>query len=252
MKRNCILLLLPAFAFLASCSKDDDSNTSTPPPTASTPSTVPDIADANGVLVSVKSISWTINPLFPLPIITQIGTAVAVFSDNPGSSTFVNAGTVQCESNFLARQGNNSYVFAPSVTAPTGISFNNDPEWAVQGAGSIPPLNRTTTMGFPSGIDSVSNGTTINKSNDYILTSAGNINNSDSVLFIVAGPSATLSRTLPGNTTSCTFSSIEMGTIGTGNGIVQIVPYNIESTTTGGKKFYFVNELVVSRNVTIN
>lgn len=254
MKKNqTLLLLLTVFTLFASCSKDDDSDNSTPvPPTASTPSTVPVIADANGVLVSVKSITWTINPFFPFPVISQVGTAVAVFSDSPGSSTFVNAGNVQCESNFLTRQGNNSYVFTPSATAPTGISFNTNPEWVVQGAGSIPALNRITTMGFPSGIDSVSNGATINKNNDYTLNSAGNITNSDSVLFIVAGPSATLSRTLPGNTVSCTFSANEMATIGAGNGIIQIAPYNVESTTTGGKKFYLVNEVVVSRNVTIN
>lgn len=250
MKKQFILLLIPTIALFSSCSKDDDSNNSTPTPSASTPSTVPVIADAHGVLVAVKSNTWTTTPggLFPF----LIGTAVAVFSDIPGSSAFVNAGNLQCESNILTRQSNNSYVFTPSATAPMGISFSNNPTWDVEGAGSIPALNRTTTMGFPSGIDSVSNGATIDKSNDYTLTSAGNITNSDSVLFIIAGSAATLSRTLPGNTASCTFSANEMGTIGAGNGIVQIVPYNIESTTTGGKKFYFVNEVVVSRSVTIN
>jgi len=252
MKLKHLLLLSASLAIFSSCSKDEDNDNSTPAPTGSTPSTVPQLSDANGVMVAVKSITYTTTPVgsFPLPI----GTAVAVFSDTAGSSTFVSAGTVECENNLLSKQSNNSYVFTPSATAPAGIDFGsvNNPAWEVQGSGSIPSISRATTSGFPSGIDSVSNGSTINRSNDYTLAAAGNISNSDSVLFIVSGPSATLSKTLTGNSSSCTFTAAEMGTIGAGSGIVQIVPYNIESTVTGNKKFYFVNEIVVSRTVTIN
>jgi hypothetical protein len=137
------------------------------------------------------------------------------------------------------------------MTNPYGLALGGSVSWSATGAGSVSAINYTTSNSFPN-VDSIANGKTIDKSVAYTLQASGSVTNSDSVIFVVAGPSATLMATRPAGTSSHTFSATEMATIGAGTGIVEIVPYNIESTTVGGKKYYFINETAVTKLVTIN
>ncbi len=138
MKSGYILLFYAALVQFTACSKDAEDNNSTPIPTVVLPGTVPDLGDADGIMVAILSKTYSYSPIGS--ILVPVGTAVAVFSDTAGSSSFVSAGVVECEGNFLAKQANNSYVFTPSATAPTGIDFGsvNNPAWEVQGSGVIP------------------------------------------------------------------------------------------------------------------
>jgi hypothetical protein len=50
-------------------------------------------------------------------------------------------------------------------------------------------------------------------------------------------------------TTSTTFTSAELTSLGSGTGIAEIVPYSIESKVLNGKKYYFINENAVTKSV---
>ncbi|MFN8154937.1 MAG: hypothetical protein U0Y08_11660 [Bacteroidia bacterium] len=251
MKKLSYVLMLALLAGITSCKKDDETTDnggggSTTP----TVNTTPTYSDADGVLAAVYTNNWITMP-FVGTMNMPIGTAVAAFSSTTGGSTYVDAGVVKCEDSTLTKNSSNAYYFNPSMYNPYGLSLGGNVSWDVAGNASVPVINYTTSGVIPS-VDSISNGTTINKSNAYTLSVMGSISNSDSVIFVVAGPSATLMVTRPAGTTSHTFSATEMGTIGSGSGVVEVVPYNWESTTISGKKFYFVNEAAATKLVTIN
>lgn len=251
MKKITYFLLLAVLAGFSSCSKDDSDDASTPTPSAPTPNTVPAIGDADGVFAAVYTNNWVDVPFVGVMNL-PIGTAVAVVASTTGGSTYVDAGVVKCEDSTLTKNSSNNYYFQPALTNPYGLALGGSVAWSVSGSASVTALNYTTSNSFPD-VDSIANGKTIDKSVAYTLQASGSVTNSDSVIFVVAGPSATLMATRPAGTSSHTFSATEMATIGAGTGIIEIVPYNIESTTTvGGKKYYFINETAVTKMVTIN
>ncbi|KXK43383.1 MAG: hypothetical protein UZ11_BCD004000702 [Bacteroidetes bacterium OLB11] len=92
----------------------------------------------------------------------------------------------------------------------------------------------------------------IDANNDYTLKVKGNINNSDSVYFQIVGTNGTiLLKRLAGNTSSATFTSAELKTLGTGMGSMCICPWNVGSKSFGGKKIYSVNELALTSLIEI-
>lgn len=252
MKKLTYLLVLAVLAGFTSCSKDDDDdNNANTGSTTPTVNTVPTYSDADGVLAAVYTNNW-INVPFIGTINTPIGTAVAAFYSTTGGTTYVDAGVVKCEDSTLTKNASNNYYFNPSIYNATGLDLFGSVSWNVAGNGSFTGFNYTTTTSMPD-IDSISNGATVNSGAAFTLTASGSITNSDSVIFIVAGQSKTLMATRPAGTTSHTFSAADMATLGAGTGILEIVPYNWETTTTvGGKKYYFVNQAAATKIVTIN
>lgn len=215
----------------------DDTTTSTPPPT-------PTIADGNGTLSAVKSVTFQDVPGFG-QIEIDLGIAAAAFFDGTDYSSFISGGTVSCETLELGANPNNSYTFIPSATEPSGIDFSGNPDWSVGGNGVIPAFTHTTNIGFPTA-GNVTSSTTVTKANGYTLSIAS-VSGADSVLYMVAG----VIVTEPGNSTSHTFSAADLADIGSGPSVVQAAAYKMESAVYGGKTFYFVNERVVTQSVTI-
>jgi hypothetical protein len=243
-----LFCLITAGVQLTACSKDDDKKPEEEqkeePKTNNTGSTTPEFTDGNGVMVAVKSESSTSTPFGP--VITTIGTAVAVFYDSPGSNTFQEAGTVMAEGEKLGKQTNNSYVFTPSVNNTTGIDYSiGDVHWEVSGNGTVPTIDETITMGFPS-VEPINSGNTVSMSSGYTLSSAG-ITNADSILFLVGD----VVRTVVGGNDSYTFTSSELSTLNAGPSVVQIAAYKLTTRSTSGKDYHYVNETVVSKSVTI-
>jgi hypothetical protein len=58
-------------------------------------------------------------------------------------------------------------------------------------------------------------------------------------------------KRVAGNTSSVTFSASEVQSVGKGSGIVTIAPWNLTVQTLGGKQINVVNELALTRIVTI-
>ncbi|MEM9024661.1 MAG: PKD domain-containing protein [Bacteroidota bacterium] len=221
----------------------DDSETQTVTVEASSggnSSPTPTFPDADGIMVAINSTSFAPGP-FPIEINNQSG--VASFGESP----FVGVGDVTLDGNTLMQNANNTYTY---VSLAPG-KFEGNVVWTAAGGNGFAAINRTVTIGFPT-ISKIQAPGTVALNSDLTISTTDPISNADSVLFTVADPSGTvLIATLPGSTSSHTFSAAELGTLSTGQGIVQIAAYRAESEGIGGKNIYFVNESVTTAFVTL-
>lgn len=237
---------------LSSCSQEEidklvnqNQNSPTPTPSPSSNIPMPNWSDAYGVLAvtKVKTVQSSVS--------IEVGVAAAAIYANMGDTALADAGTVKVESKELAKQSNNSYVFIPSQTEPTGIAFSNPISWEVSGNGTVTAFSHDLTGAYPNA-DSITSALTFDNNNAYTLT-VSSVSDADSVLFMVVGASgAPLIKYLSGTSTSCTFSQAEMATIPAGTGLVQVVPMRITDNTSGGRKYYYVRQTAVSKTVTVN
>ncbi|MDA3941962.1 MAG: hypothetical protein PF694_00320 [Bacteroidetes bacterium] len=233
-------MLLIAGLTMASCNKKDDENPD--PGGGDDPSTEnPSPQLGAGTLVAIKTQNTTSTPIGD--ITTTIGLGVAAFSSN-GYSSLTDAGSVQLNGNALTKQSNNSYVFMPSITNPTGIELGNTIEWEVAGNGDTPAFSHTVQAPFPT-VGAITSSTDVSKSG-YTLTVAS-VTNADSVYFQVGN----VLKALAGNTRSYEFTAAELSGLSTGQSIIQVAPYKISQAAYGGKNFYFVNETTVSASANI-
>jgi hypothetical protein len=232
--------------------KDDGSceypSTTAPAP----PPYMPNFGGTFGVLVAVKTVTTTSTPIGNMD--TEVGVAVAAFSEN-GGSTFVGAGTVHVNNGsndyVLNVQSNHSYVYQVSAASPTGIDFGSDVSWTGSGSsGAWPAFSTSTTQGF-SIIGQITSGEP-STSSDYSLT-ANSVTGADSVLFAVYGQNGNVIKVLPNNATTHTFSASEIASAGAGTGIIQIVglKYDLKNEGTPSRAYYLINETVRSKVVTI-
>ncbi len=250
ISKNLLSLSMAVLVGFSSCKKDEEPEPVTPTPTAAAPANpIPAPSGADAALVAVHTATYITAP-FVGEIYQPIGFGVGVFG-NLTTGAYVSAGAVTLNTNALTAQSNQSYVFTPSQTSPTGVDFSSGVNWTVAGGNGYAAFNHTTNNEVPSG-PKYTGSTTIARNADYTLSSSIAILSADSVLFNVISPTATLTKVKAGNVSSCTFSAAEMGTLGAGSGYVQIVPYNYESATYGGKVIYFINESVSTNSVTFN
>jgi hypothetical protein len=215
------------------------------PPSTSGGTPTPQINDGHGTLVAAKTIT-VINQPFIGEIEVEYGIGVAVFFNGTDYNTFIDGGTVKCEDETLSRFENGTYS-TYSQTSATGIDFSGNANWEVSGAGVIPSFTHTANRGFP-GISAISSPETVTRANGYTVTFDGAMTNTDSVIWVVG--SKQFSTTGPLN--SRTFTADELSDLTTGAGnIIQVAAYNIDSEVYGGKTFYFINEMVVTKTVTV-
>jgi hypothetical protein len=248
MKKVILSLSLVSLLF-ASC--DKVKNTTTNPTTTNTnnsaPTPVPGSGD--GAIVAVQTVSKTTVSGFP--ITTTLGTAVAVFGNLAGAS-YSDAGTVMLNTKSLTKQSNNSYVFTPSATDITGIDLSGSLNWDVSGGAGVGAFaHNASAQGMPVADDISGSFTTINSNNSFTLSTVGSISNSDSVYFQLSGPSSTVLKRMAGNTSSVTFTAAEVQAAGKGSGVVIIAPWNWTVKSLGGKQINVVNEVALTRVVTI-
>lgn len=246
--KNLFYLLLAGTVCLSSCKKDEEEEEEPSTPTAAVPANpIPAPSGADGALVAIHTATYIDAP-FVGEIYQPIGVGVAVFG-NLSASTFVNAGTVSLNSNNLAAQSNNTYVYTPSATSVSGIDLSNNINWSVSGANGFGAFTASPSNEIPSG-PKYSGATTISRTAAFTLSSSTQIISADSTIFSVISPTNTLMKIVAGNVQSVEFSAAEMGTLGAGSGYVQITPYNYELQTLGGKQIYLINEAVNTTGVT--
>lgn len=255
------LLALAAFSLMTigSCKKETtepepEPVVVPPPPVPAAPAPsnpTPSPSDANGVLAAVKAVSSVY-----LPVVgnfkQEIGVPVAVFFDV--ANTYLDAGAVKCNSNDLTKQTNNSYLFTPNASNPTGIDYSSGVSWSVGGNSgtSIPTFTYTVPIPFPT-LDSIAGGITkVTRANGVTIAATNTITGADSVIFSVYGPSGNAQKVKAGNVSSYTFTAAELSGIGAGSGYIQIVPYAMTSQTFSGKKYYFINEAAFTKMVNID
>jgi hypothetical protein len=255
MKRRIIsttLALSLIGLVLVSCKKDEDDNTNNPTPTPKP--TVEDVypqpSDANGVLVAIKSLSYTDMPMVG-EIKTELGLASAFFMTTAGDYTsLTNAGkvTVNNEELKIMSNANNAYVSSTGTTNATGIDYSSGVEWIVAGSASVNGFTQEYNT-FPTGDPNITSGD-VTLSQDYVLTIKNEIYACDSIYFNLYSSKGSLIKTAPAGTKSMTFTSAELQTIGASDfGMIQVVAMRTRDFTHNSKKYYFVNETVTTKTV---
>jgi hypothetical protein len=250
ISKNLLLLSMAVLVGFSSCKKDEEPEPEPNTPTAAAPANpIPAPIGADAALVAIHTSTYITAPLVG-EIYQPIGFGVGVFGDL-AAGTYVSAGAVNLNTKALTAQSNQSYVFTPNQTAPTGVDFSSGANWTVAGGNGFAAFNHSTMNEVPSG-PKYSGATTIARNAEFTLSSSIAILSADSVIFNVISPTVTLTKVRAGNISSCSFTAAEMGTLGAGSGYVQIVPYNYESATYGDKQIYFINESVSTSTVTFN
>lgn len=211
--------------------------------------TIPPIDEADGVMVAIKTVSFINQSGFEFE--TYINTAVAAFG-NFQTEQLVDVGTVDLDANVLDKVDNNAYIFTPSASNPTGLTFGNSFDWTVTGGSGFSGFSHTVNFGFPS-VGKITSATgTISSSSPYTL-SVESIAAADSVIYQIAGNNGTnVLVTKVGSSTSHTFTAAEVASVGKGTGIIQVAAYTYDSSVEGGKTIYYVNESVVTDFVEID
>lgn len=249
MKKIILASLGMAMIFI-SCEKVKN-QTTTPNNTAAnntTPSPMPSGGD--GAIVAVQSVSKSTVGGFP--ITTTLGTAVAVFG-NLAASTYSDAGAITLNSKTLTKQSNNSYVFAPTATDITGIDLSGALNWSIGGGAAVGAFTHdASAQGMPVADDISGSYTSVNSGSNFTLSTVSSISNSDSVYFQLSGPNSTVLKRVAANTSSVTFTAAEVQSVGKGSGVVTIAPWNWTVKSLGGKQINVVNEVALTRIVTID
>lgn len=250
---KAIALLLVTLV-LSSCGKDDDDNNNQSQAVATNPQ--PDApSDGDGILVAIKTfveteIPGNIDiPGAPSTVETEIQVATAAFFENQNSDNLLPAGDVFVNTDHqLDRQDNNSYTTPfdnPTSEIDYGFSSSNRVEWEVGGSSDVSAFSHTTSNTMPGEVDFSEDYGTVDLSGSFTLSIDAVSSRADSVIFLLADSDGNiLMETKAGSSTSHTFA--DLSTLTTGTGVVQVTPFNIESETYNGKKYYFVNEVVIT------
>ncbi|WP_027419223.1 hypothetical protein [Crocinitomix catalasitica] len=256
------ITVVGAMLFFTSCKKDgctdplasnykvtateDDGSCEYGEVTATAPSGfTPSFAGSFGAFVSIKSLTTTNTG--GITFDASIGTAVAMFSED-GGANFQDAGEVKVNTKVLTKQDNNSYVFTPSASSPTGIDFTDDVSWVVAG-GTWPAVTAASSVGFPT-VDDINSGD-VNTGSDYVL-SCPEVADADSVYFGLYGSENAKFYIVAGGTSSYTFSAADMVGLGSGDGFVQIVGINYDPQSIDGKDYWIINETARTKMVKFN
>lgn len=231
-------LLVAGSIFFVSCEKDEPEA-----PDSTQNSSTPSLGD--GTLVAVKTATAQSTPIGDITI--DLGTAVAAFPGSGGYNSLVDAGSVSVDGNALQKFGNNSYVFTPGIASPTGIEYENDVKWSISGnsGNNVPSFEHTYTRGFPN-IGNITSAAEVSKAG-YTFTFSS-ISNADSVYLLIND----VVKRLAGNARSYTFTSSELSGLTTGQGNITVAGWNYATASYSGKNFYFINETVKIKSVTIS
>ncbi|MBL7682430.1 MAG: hypothetical protein JNK00_03630 [Flavipsychrobacter sp.] len=266
MKKLALLASAAMIIIAGSCVKTDDiTPTTTPTPTTPTttgptpPSPTPSGSDISGVLVSIK-MDYSTQPAgspIPVTLVSEIGTAA--FYNTPGGSTFVDAGTVSVNNNNLEKASNNAYTkLATTGLTPSSLDFGSGSSaksaWNVSGSGSVTAFSYTHTATFPDYSGTVPSSVTKASGLSFSFNSS-TLSGADSVIVVIAAGSTTITKTYAANAGTVNISASDLSalpTVSDNTGIIEVCPYRWIFNTINGKKYVFIKEQAVVKNININ
>lgn len=216
------------------------------------------LSSGEGVFVGVRSYSVQSSPIGDIDI--TLGTAVAAIGDLK-SGKFQDQGEVKCyvgstpTAYTLSRQPNNSYLFTPSATSYQGIPFQDGsagmPFWEVKNLG----ISTGSYYRFPRKPELISSAT-ITRASGYEAQFRSN--DGHELLVIISSGDQYVHKKIKSSDTEyinqkVSFSAAELNKLrASAQALIQVVPFTIHTSTISGKKYYFINETVLSKTVTLN
>jgi len=226
---------------ISGCAKKTTSPDS-PATAANTSAPTIAIGDGYGVLAAVRSISYTTVAGYTVPL--EVNTAVAAFPIALGSTTFTDGGTVTLNTKTLTKSANNAYVYQ-NLTDPLSFSTLN---WSVSGSSSVPAISYSEDKPIPdySGFSTLP--ATISKASGVTISLGGAISNADSIYVVVADfNNHRIMKRLAGNAVECVIGSSELLEFTSGQGMIQVCPWNFKSEDYNSRKFYFIIEAAYTK-----
>ncbi|NUM31998.1 MAG: hypothetical protein HUU47_06705 [Bacteroidetes bacterium] len=236
MKQRIFIPCLILFSLFLSNCKDKTDETPEPP----TPPTVtfPVTNAVDGVFAAIKT--TTINNT----VESSIGTCYAAFYKNQNPAMKLDGGKVTLNSKECYKTDNSIYFIVPTATEPSGITLANQILWQVAGNTStgVPSVYNKDDSGLPA-TPSIPEFINMMSDFNYLLNWASS-SQSDSVIIIVKGPSATFKKTLNNTYKSYTIPKEEIAKLGVGKGTVQIINYKVNYATTGAKNYAYIKQSI--------
>ncbi len=258
--KKLILAIVPVIitAALTSCSKTETPevpnpvDTTTKPTSAAPTPFTPTVADVNGSMAAVQ-MSYKMEQM-GISVDVDYETAVATFYNG---STMVDAGTVSVNSINLEKQTNNSYLkMATTGLTVADLKYSSGVDWSVSGGvNGVPAISYKHGTNFPSYTGNVPDALTKANGLSFSFTSS-NTKNADSVYVFIAAPNGkTFLRGYAPNAGSVTISASDLSglpTVSDKTAYLEVLPVKFAVETFSGKRFVFIKEQAIVRNININ
>lgn len=215
-------------------------------PSANPGNPTPTFDDMDGLFAAIQVISYQSIPVLgDVAVYADVATSAIIET----GTSYLDGGNVSVNGYQLEKLDNNAYVL-PSTSAPATIDFdysaNSDNTWAIAGNGIVTGFNHTTSQNMPGDIKFDTDYSTVNPGTDLVVSIESSPANTDSILFVVAFNTTTLTKTVGPGTLSATFSAADLNGA-SGTGVVQAAAYNYDFEIYNSKKYYFINESVVTQ-----
>jgi|GEM_PF-2428129 len=219
------------------------------------------IKDGDGIFVGIRSLSVQSTPIGEMEV--ALGTAVVAVGDL-ANGKFKEAGDVKCyvgstpTAYTLTKQPNHTYVYMPGTTGAAGlesIPFHEGnagmPFWEVNDLG----ISKGSYYRFPRKPELLSS-LSITRSNGYEAQFRSN--DGHELLVIISSGNEYVYKKLKSSDAAyrdqkVMFSAGELNVLPRSEQAqIQVVPYTVYTSSVSGKKYYFINQTVLSKPVTVN
>lgn len=262
MKKLTLLASAAMVIMVTSCDKKTTTTTPTTTPTSTSPtppSPTVNASDVSGVLVSIN-MEYNSQPTgSPIPITLNSELASAFFYSTPGSSTFVDAGTVSVNTYNLDKATNNAYSKIGTVgMTPSSLDFGSGSSsksaWVVGGSGSVTALNYSHNIAMPDYSSTLP--TSVTKASGISFTfNSGSLTGADSVIVLIASGNTSVTKTYAATAGTVTISASDLSAlpaVSDNTALLEICPYKYNVVTLNSKKYVFIKEQAVVSNININ
>ncbi|MDX9924388.1 MAG: hypothetical protein RBS48_06445 [Ignavibacteriaceae bacterium] len=244
-----VLVLVIAIAFTGCKSEDSPTEPSAPGGSSNASGQpLPKMEGSNGVLATIQYEMAAPVPGFPA---IQMQMAFASLAEG------ADAGAVSVNSNSIAtmKTGGKTYYMAPNPSNPTatlsGVNFNGSAHtWTVAGGNGVSAINGSVNSPTNFTLSAPAKDAAVSK-NGFQATWSGGTSSKVFVVISQVSNGKTFSKEALSDNGNYSFTSSDLSGI-SGQALLQVVKYNYNKVSSGGKDYYLIAEIVKSVNVTVN
>ncbi|MFA7289625.1 MAG: hypothetical protein WC055_12180 [Melioribacteraceae bacterium] len=244
-----VLFLAATITFTGCKSEDSPTEPSTPGGSSNASGQpLPKMEGSAGVLATIQYEMAAPIPGFPAIMMQMAFASLADGAD---------AGAVSVNSNAIAtlKSGGKTYYMAPNPSNPTAslsnVNFNGSSHsWVVAGGNGVSAINGSVNSPTNFTLSAPVKDANVSK-NGFQATWTGGSNSKIFVVIAQVSNGKTFSKEGLSDNGSYSFTSSDLSGI-SGQAMLQVVKYNYNKVSSGGKDYYLIAEIVKSVNVTVN